>query len=145
MTKKKAEEEQDMESEEDEVVKKVLKVKKEKGAKTKNQQKCMELRLQKGSIKETRKKVHEMLGVPMGNIKLEDLEERPSKDPFIKDWEDQYCHLEKPTPPEISFEISNTSEADFMFKINFLTLFASTMGTLENGGRVPTTVRKRIS
>ncbi|GKD67875.1 hypothetical protein Tco_1321965 [Tanacetum coccineum] len=42
----------------------------------------MELRLQKGSIKATRQKVHEMLGIPMRSKKLEDLELRPSNDPF---------------------------------------------------------------
>ncbi|GKD11451.1 hypothetical protein Tco_1191136 [Tanacetum coccineum] len=45
----------------------------------------MELRLEKGSIKATRQKVHDMLGIPMGRRKLKDLEERPSNDPFIKD------------------------------------------------------------
>ncbi|GJT07371.1 hypothetical protein Tco_0841833 [Tanacetum coccineum] len=45
----------------------------------------MELRLEKGSIKATRQKVHDMLGIPMGSRKLEDLEERPSNDSFIKD------------------------------------------------------------
>ncbi|GKC51558.1 hypothetical protein Tco_1074303 [Tanacetum coccineum] len=47
----------------------------------------MELRLEKGSIKATRQKVHDMLGIPMGSRKLEDLEQRPSDDPFIKEWE----------------------------------------------------------
>ncbi|GJV60508.1 hypothetical protein Tco_1466608 [Tanacetum coccineum] len=47
----------------------------------------MELRLEKGSIKATRQKVHDMLGIPMGSKKLEDLEERPSNDSFIKEWE----------------------------------------------------------
>ncbi|GKE29169.1 hypothetical protein Tco_1444553 [Tanacetum coccineum] len=45
----------------------------------------MELRLEKGSIKATRTKVHDMLGIPIGSRKLEDLEERLSNDPFIKD------------------------------------------------------------
>ncbi|GJY94839.1 ulp1 protease family, C-terminal catalytic domain-containing protein [Tanacetum coccineum] len=45
----------------------------------------MELRLEKGFIKATRQKVQDMLGIPMGSKKLEDLEERPSNDPFIKD------------------------------------------------------------
>ncbi|GJX28884.1 hypothetical protein Tco_0236963 [Tanacetum coccineum] len=36
----------------------------------------------KGSIKATTQKVHDMLGIPMGNMKLEDLQ-RPSNDPFI--------------------------------------------------------------
>ncbi|GJY04430.1 hypothetical protein Tco_0370370 [Tanacetum coccineum] len=47
------------------------------------------LRLEKGSIKATRQKVHDMLGIPMGSKKLEDLEHRPSNDPFIKEWEEQ--------------------------------------------------------
>ncbi|GJW38998.1 hypothetical protein Tco_0064843 [Tanacetum coccineum] len=47
----------------------------------------MELRLEKGCIKATRQKVHDMLGIPRGSKKLEDLEQRPSNDPFIKEWE----------------------------------------------------------
>ncbi|GKD26149.1 hypothetical protein Tco_1232363, partial [Tanacetum coccineum] len=44
----------------------------------------MELRLERRSIKITRQKVNDMLGIPMGSRKLEDLEEKPSNDPFIK-------------------------------------------------------------
>ncbi|GJX00892.1 zf-CCHC domain-containing protein [Tanacetum coccineum] len=104
----------------------------------------MELQLQKGSIKATRQKVHEMLGIPMRSKKLEDLELRLSNDPFIKEWEDQYHHLQKPTPLAIALQNSSTNEADFMFKMNFITFFRSTMGTLENSGRVPTKLLKRI-
>ncbi|GJV47331.1 hypothetical protein Tco_1437543, partial [Tanacetum coccineum] len=98
----------------------------------------MELRLEKGSIKATRQKVHDMLGILMWSRKLEDLEERPSNDPFIKEWE-------KPTPTAIASVISDTTEADFMFRMNFITLFGSTMGTLDNGGRVSTKLLKRIT
>nr|GFB65711.1 hypothetical protein [Tanacetum cinerariifolium] len=45
----------------------------------------MELRLEKESIKVTRQKVHNMLGIPMGSWKLEDLEQRPFNDPLIKE------------------------------------------------------------
>ncbi|GKA88454.1 hypothetical protein Tco_0810218, partial [Tanacetum coccineum] len=62
----------------------------------------LELRLQKGSIKATRQKVHDILGVPMGNTKLEDLEQRHANDPFIAEWEAQYSHLLKLTPPAIA-------------------------------------------
>ncbi|GJV03486.1 hypothetical protein Tco_1337055 [Tanacetum coccineum] len=105
----------------------------------------MELRLERGSIKITRQKVNDMLGIPMGSRKLEDLEQKPSNDPFIKKWEEQFRHLKKPTPPPIASVISDTEEAIFMFKMNFVTLFGSTMGTLENGGRVSTKLLKRIS
>nr|GEU84759.1 hypothetical protein [Tanacetum cinerariifolium] len=104
----------------------------------------MELRLQKGSIKATRQKVNDILGIPMGTRKFQDLEKRPDNDPFIDEWEAQYNHLEKPTPRAIALQMSGTTKADFMFKINFLTLLGSTMGTLENGGRVPKKLVKCI-
>ncbi|GJS21501.1 hypothetical protein Tco_0450133 [Tanacetum coccineum] len=80
----------------------------------------MELRLEKGSIKATRQKVQDMLGIPMGSKKLEDLEQRPSNDPFIKEWEKQFKHVQKPTPTTIASVISDTTEADFMFRMNFV-------------------------
>ncbi|GKE71207.1 hypothetical protein Tco_1529279, partial [Tanacetum coccineum] len=98
----------------------------------------MELRLEKGSIKAKRQKVHDMLGILKWSRKLEDLEERPSNDPFIKEWE-------KPTPTAIVSVISDTTESDFMFRMNFITLIGSTMGTLYNGGRVSTKLLKRIT
>ncbi|GJR11193.1 hypothetical protein Tco_0793845 [Tanacetum coccineum] len=104
----------------------------------------MELRLQKGSIKATRQKVHDILGILMGNTKLQDFKERDANDPFIDEWEEQYSHLRKPTRPAIAMQISGTHEADFIFKMNFITLFRSTMGTLENSGRVPTKLLKCI-
>ncbi|GJS20283.1 hypothetical protein Tco_0448915 [Tanacetum coccineum] len=94
--------------------------------------------------KATRQKVHDILGIPMGKRKLEDLEQRPFNNPFIVEWEAQYSHLRKPTPPVIGLQISSTHKADFMFKMNFITLFGSTMGKLENGGRVPTKLLKCI-
>ncbi|GJT00373.1 hypothetical protein Tco_0821542 [Tanacetum coccineum] len=96
----------------------------------------MELRLEKGSIKVTIQKIHEILVIPMGETKLEDLNERPSNDPFIKEWKAQYSHVGKPTPPAIASRINSTKETEFMFKMNFITLFGSTIGTLENGGKV---------
>ncbi|GJZ43371.1 hypothetical protein Tco_0590626 [Tanacetum coccineum] len=105
----------------------------------------MELRLEKGSIKATRQKVHDMLGIPMGSRKLEDLEQRPSDDPFIKEWEKQFKHVPKPTPTTIASVISDTTKVYFMFRMNFITLFGSTMRTLDNGGRVSTKLLKRIT
>ena len=104
----------------------------------------MELRLEKGSIKVTRQKINDMLGVPMGANKLEELEERDHDDPFIKQWEKQYSQVKKITPAAISTEISSTFNADFIFTINFLTLFASTMGKVDNGAKVFKTVLKHV-
>ncbi|GJX97842.1 hypothetical protein Tco_0353640 [Tanacetum coccineum] len=73
-----------------------------------------------------------MLGIPMGSRKLEDLEQRPYNDPFIKEWEKQFKQVTKPTPAAIASVISDITEADFLFRMNFITLFGSTMGTLDN-------------
>nr|GEZ02940.1 hypothetical protein [Tanacetum cinerariifolium] len=105
----------------------------------------MELRLQNGSIKARRQKVHDMIDIPMGSRKLEDLKKRTSKDTFITKWEEQFRHLKKLTSLAIATQISSTEDADFMFKMNFITLFGSTMGTLENVGRVPTKLIKSIT
>ncbi|GJV73297.1 hypothetical protein Tco_1493292 [Tanacetum coccineum] len=105
----------------------------------------MELRLEKGSIKATRQKVQDMLGIPMGSRKLEEMEQRPFNDPFIKEWENQFKHVKKPTPAAIASVISDSTQADFMFQMNFITLFGSTMGTLDNGGRVSTKLLKGIT
>nr|GEY51994.1 hypothetical protein [Tanacetum cinerariifolium] len=104
----------------------------------------MEIRLQKGLVKATRQKMHDILGIPMRNTKLQDLEQRDANDPFIAEWEAQYSHLKKLTPPAIAFQISSTTEEDFMFKMNFITLFGSTIGTLDNGERVPKKLLKCI-
>ena len=104
----------------------------------------MELRLEKGSIKVTRQKIHDMLGVPMGKTKLEDLEPREKDDPFIAEWEGQFTHVKKITPAVISTEITSSFDADFIFTINFLTLFASTMGTVDNGAKVFPTVLMHV-
>ncbi|PWA54937.1 hypothetical protein CTI12_AA431760 [Artemisia annua] len=104
----------------------------------------MELRLEKGSIKITKQRIHDMIGVPMGKMKLEDLEQRDPDDPFIAEWEIQYSNVAKITPAAISTEITSTFDADFIFTINFLTLFASTMGTVDNGAKVFPTVLKHV-
>ncbi|PWA75261.1 hypothetical protein CTI12_AA242740 [Artemisia annua] len=107
----------------------------------------MELRLERGSIKVTRQKVHEMLGVPMGSRKLDEMEPREWNDEFITRWEQQYYKLDKKkkaTPALIAKEINRTSNVDFKFKINFLMLFASTMGTLDSGGKCPYNVLRNV-
>ena len=109
--------------------------------------KSMELRLERGSIKVTRQKIHDMLGVPMGRRKIDEMEPREWNDEFVIRWEQQYYvrgKKEKATPAAIAKQINCTSNADFLFKINFLTLFASTMGTLDSGGKCPDNVLRNV-
>ncbi|GJT59963.1 hypothetical protein Tco_1003496 [Tanacetum coccineum] len=61
--------------------------------------------LKKGSIKATRQKVNDILGIPIGNRKLQDLDKRTDIEPFITEWEAQYNHLGKPTPQGIALQM----------------------------------------
>ncbi|PWA59786.1 exocyst complex component sec15A [Artemisia annua] len=79
-----------------------------------------------------------------GKTKLEVLEQRDPDDPFIAEWESQYSNVAKITPAAISTEITSTFDADFIFTINFLTLFASTMGKVDNGAKVYRTVLQHV-
>ncbi|PWA31103.1 hypothetical protein CTI12_AA625930 [Artemisia annua] len=94
--------------------------------------------------KHTKTSKNPISGVPMGKMKLEDLEQRDHDDLFIAEWESQYSNVAKITPAAISTEITSTFDADFIFTINFLTLFASTMGTVDNGAKVFPTVLKHV-
>nr|GEV26554.1 hypothetical protein [Tanacetum cinerariifolium] len=132
------------ESEEEEEVRKLIKAKMEKGLESESEGEEQLKKVTKPK-RATRQKVHNMLGIPMGSKKLEDMEQRPSHDPYIKEWEEQFKHVQKPTPAAIASVISHTTEADLMFQMNFITLFESTMGTLDNGGRVSTKLLKRIT
>ncbi|GJS28547.1 hypothetical protein Tco_0489167 [Tanacetum coccineum] len=61
-------------------------------------------------IEVTRQKIHDMLGVPVGGYSLFDLDEREADHEFVKLW------------------LVAAKEINFLFKVNFLTLFTNTMG-----------------
>ncbi|GKG31807.1 hypothetical protein Tco_0426757, partial [Tanacetum coccineum] len=131
LTKDKMDKGLESESEGDEQLEKVTIPKKGKGSKAEKPYPTCNTRsspkpMYEGSIKATRQKVQDMLGIPMGSKKLEDLEQRPSKDPFIKEWENQFKHVKKPTPAAIASVISDSTQVD-------------------NGGRVSTKLLKGIT
>ena len=89
------------------------------------------LKLEGGkSIQVTVNKVHELLGIPIGGEPLFSLGSRPDGDDFEKVWLRQF----EPTIPkkirvnDIATKLIEAKEVDFLFKVNFLTLFTNTMG-----------------
>ncbi|GJY15643.1 hypothetical protein Tco_0386065 [Tanacetum coccineum] len=124
-----SEEEDDSENEE------MIDAKTKKGNKKKEQERSIKLK-RENDEESRRRRVFETRG---GDVFYEG-----SKSEDEGEWEDQYRYLGKPTPLAISLQISSTNEVVFMFNMNFLTLFRCTIGTLENGGRVPTKLLKRI-
>nr|GEV80163.1 hypothetical protein [Tanacetum cinerariifolium] len=81
-------------------------------------------------IEVTPSKIHDMLGVPFGGYSLFDLDEREADHEFVRKWAGQFYPLElkKVRVNDIARKLIVDQEIDFLFKVNFLTLFSNTMG-----------------
>ncbi|GJZ45970.1 hypothetical protein Tco_0593566, partial [Tanacetum coccineum] len=81
-------------------------------------------------IEVTRQKIHDMLGVPVGGYSLFDLDEREADHEFVKLWVGQFhpVELRDLRVNDIARKLVAAKEIDFLFKVNFLTLFTNTMG-----------------
>nr|GEW04887.1 hypothetical protein [Tanacetum cinerariifolium] len=77
------------------------------------------------------KLVNDILGIPMGGCLIESLEPRTPNDPFIKQWLSQFGEKTEIRSNDISDVIVSTKDAGKLFKMNFLMLFANTMGLCE--------------
>nr|GEU48854.1 ulp1 protease family, C-terminal catalytic domain-containing protein [Tanacetum cinerariifolium] len=86
--------------------------------------------LKTGVAHVTAEKVHEILGLPIGGISLYDLPERREDDEFVQLWLSQFAPKKKKRifATNIAEKLVRSTRADFMFKVNFLMLFANVMG-----------------
>ncbi|GJX73790.1 hypothetical protein Tco_0312385 [Tanacetum coccineum] len=89
--------------------------------------------LDKDIIRVTPEKVHKILGVPLGGTSIFDLPEIPLDDPFVKLWFKQFDPkpLKDIHAIDIARKLVLAKRVDFMFKVNFLMLFANVMGTAD--------------
>nr|GEU90786.1 hypothetical protein [Tanacetum cinerariifolium] len=80
-------------------------------------------------IKVTHLKIHEILGVPVGGYSLFDLDEREADHEFVRFWVGQFypIELKQIRVNDIASKLVVAQEIDFLFKVNFLTLFTITM------------------
>ena len=106
----------------------------------------MSLKLPTGDITILPTTVKEIFGIPMGKRMLERQEgERDSDDPIFEQWKSQFpAKLKKITTNSLSQVMVETTNADYMFKMNFLMLFANTMGSCDNSSEVKYTVLKNV-
>lgn len=100
-----------------------------------------EFTLAKGVIPVTPQKVYEILGVPLGGTSIFDLPEIPLDDPRQFDPKPlKHIHAS-----DIANKLVLAKRVDFMFKVNFLMLFANVMGTADTmKAIVNLTVLRRI-
>nr|GEX19875.1 peptidase C48, SUMO/sentrin/Ubl1 [Tanacetum cinerariifolium] len=86
--------------------------------------------LKTGVVHVTAEKVHEILGLPIGGISLYDLPERREDDEFVQLWLSQFASKKKKRifATDIAEKLVRSTRVDFMFKVNFLMIFANVMG-----------------
>ncbi|PWA53398.1 ELM2 domain-containing protein [Artemisia annua] len=106
------------------------------------------LKLEDGkSIEATVSKVHEMLGIPIGGESLFSLEPRPVEDDFEKVWIRQFDpkSVKEIRVNDIAMKLIESKEVDFLFKVNFLTLFTNIMGMVAGlKGQINLDVVRRV-
>nr|GEY01624.1 ulp1 protease family, C-terminal catalytic domain-containing protein [Tanacetum cinerariifolium] len=101
------------------------------------------LSLTYNSILVTSQSAHDILGT-IGGCSLESLAPRSPDDPFIKEWLSQFGDKNEVRRNDITDVIVSTKDARKLFKMNFLMLFANTMGLCEKSGVCNMNILKKI-
>ena len=110
--------------------------------------KKMKLPTTNGAIEVTEQKVHDILGIPFGEKAIDTLEERNADDPFIKEWFQQFpskAGKNDIRPNDITDVIVGSNDCGKLFRMNFLMLFANTMGMCESQGACSMKILRRIN
>ncbi|PWA91612.1 hypothetical protein CTI12_AA089080 [Artemisia annua] len=108
--------------------------------------KTMCLKLPEGDILILPETVQKVIEIPMGERPLQRQEgERGYDDPFLAEWKSQFPEdTKRITTKNVSEVIVETTNTDYMFKMNFLMLFANTMGCCDNSSCVKNTVLNNV-
>nr|GEV34174.1 ulp1 protease family, C-terminal catalytic domain-containing protein [Tanacetum cinerariifolium] len=95
-------------------------------------------------IKITRELIHDMIGIPMGDIKVKRLKEKNLFDPVTTKWRGMVpeivSHENKINISQLKTFLCTLSEADWFFDIGFLSLFFSIFGQ----GNKDDTINERL-
>lgn len=97
-----------------------------------------------GKIQLNKEMVKKILGIPMGRRKLKREGEREFDDPFLRDWKQQFKNVNQITIKALSEVIIETKKADYMFRMNILTLISNCLGSCDNNSTIKFTVLKNV-
>nr|GEV74956.1 hypothetical protein [Tanacetum cinerariifolium] len=95
-------------------------------------------------IKITPKKTREVLGIPVGKMKLEFNYPKEYDDKFLKDFKAEFHHKKYTIITDLSKQIQRTTNTDFMFQMNYLMLFSNYMIHCDNNSSLIYYVIKNI-
>nr|GEW88438.1 hypothetical protein [Tanacetum cinerariifolium] len=99
-----------------------------------------------GYVEVTPLNIHDILGIPVGGISLFSLDVRPIEYEFVRSWVDQFYpkSLKEIRVGDIASKVNSAQQVDFLFKVNFLTLFTNTMGRVAAEEKVVSICPERV-
>lgn len=104
----------------------------------------MEIKLERTSIVITKQLIGEMLGIRNDGVDI--MAERTEiDDEIINEWYAQFDEGREITPSYLKFLIRKSKVADMNFKLNFILLFTSVMGSVKPGGICDLSVLSKIN
>ncbi|KAL4574305.1 hypothetical protein LXL04_021134 [Taraxacum kok-saghyz] len=89
--------------------------------------KNMVLKVNNGVINITREHVHKILGLPLGHVKIDNMEYWSKEDKTVDDWYDQFDGKNDITPHAVKEAMSCAEHPDLMFKVNLFVLLCNTL------------------
>ncbi|GKA36949.1 hypothetical protein Tco_0723514 [Tanacetum coccineum] len=104
----------------------------------------MEIKLNERFIEITQESISEMLGIRNEGVDIME-EEDANDEEMVKNWVDQFEEGKDITPSAVKFLIRKSKVADMNFKLNFIVLFTSVMGSVKPKGICDLNVLNKIS
>nr|GEZ33267.1 hypothetical protein [Tanacetum cinerariifolium] len=104
----------------------------------------MEIKLKERSIEITQESIGEMLGIRNNGVDIME-EEDANDEEMVQNWVDQFEEGKDITPGAVKFLIRKSKVADMNFKLNFIVLFTSIMGSVKPRGICDLSVLNKIS
>lgn len=94
---------------------------------------AMQIKFGEKTIQVNEQSIHDILGLPMGEVDFLNCQYLDDDNVAVKNWKSQF-KSSKVRPNEIKKKIIETDEADYHFKVNFLTLMYNTLGECNLSG-----------
>ncbi|PWA95284.1 ulp1 protease family, C-terminal catalytic domain-containing protein [Artemisia annua] len=84
----------------------------------------------------TRETVRDVLGIPMGNVPVESVDEADFRHPLIVEWKQQIDSTTRYKHIPVEKQIYTQQEGGWMFKLNFLVLYFTSIGEANKNATV---------
>lgn len=96
-----------------------------------------------GAIQVTKEAIHEMLGIPIGGITIDSLDENKQDDVIVREWRRQFVSNEIGLG-DLKKKIVQNKLSDWNFRLNFIVLFSNIIGGCKMRGKCDLNILKKI-